>query len=127
MGIDGIGGGKPPLGPSGGAAGPSKTSGEGFSIDRPSAAAGADATSKTEASHRLSATAELERLEAGEISLDDYLRARAAQAVAHLEAVVPAEQLEIIKEQLVHQMKQDPTVASLVQRATGVLPTDNEG
>lgn len=126
MGIDGIGGGKPPIGPSGGATGPSKASGEGFSLDRPSAAASAGAASKTEASRAVSATAELERLQAGEISLDDYLQARANQAVAHLEAVVPAEQLQIIKEQLVHQMKQDPTVASLVQRATGVLPTDHE-
>lgn len=115
MGIDGIGGGKPPSGPLGGATGSSKASGEGFSVDR---------GTKTSAAQQVGASADLERLQAGEISLDDYLQTRADKAVAHLEAVVPPEQLELIKEQLIHQMKQDPTVATLVQRATGLLPSD---
>ncbi len=123
MGIDGIGGGRPPIGPAGGGIGPTQTNptgGEAFSVDRGTASAKAGAADKV-------ATAELDRLQSGEISLDDYLQTRADKAVAHLESVVPAEQLELIKEQLVNQMKQDPSVAALVQRATGVLPTDNEG
>lgn len=127
MGIDGIGGGKPPFGPSTGAAnGASKVGGEGFSLDR-TGASSKTAASQSEATESVSATADLERLQSGAISLDDYLQTRAEKAVAHLESVVPADQLELIKEQLVHQMKQDPSVASLVQRATGILPTDNDG
>ncbi len=120
MGIDGIGGGRPPIGPPGGT-GPTQKSGEGFSLERGGASAKADATQQA------GSTADLERLQAGEISADDYLQTRADKAVAHLKSVLPQDQLEIVKEQLVHQMKQDPSVASLVQRATGVLPTDNEG
>lgn len=118
MGIDGIGGGRPPSGPLGGATGPSKAGGEGFSVDR---------GSTTSATQQAGASADLERLQAGEISLNDYLQTRADKAVAHLEAVVPPDQLAVIKEQLIHQMKQDPTIATLVQRATGMLPSDNEG
>jgi hypothetical protein len=124
MSIDGIGGGKPPIGPSAGANGAGKAggkaSGEGFSVDR------TDAAGTAANADGVSATADLERLNSGEISVDDYLKTRADKAVAHLESVVSADQLSIIKEQLVHQMKQDPSVAALVQRATGILPTDNE-
>lgn len=124
MGIDGIGGGRPPIGPAGGGMGPTRTnqtSGESFSVDRSAS------STKTGAAEKINSTADLERLQSGEISLDDYLQTRADQAVAHLESVVPAEQLDLIKEQLVNQMKQDPSVAVLVQRVTGMLPTDNEG
>ena len=126
MGIDGIGGGKPPIGPSAGANGAAKVGGEGFSLDRTGGSSKASTIERNqiEQSHEVNATADLERLQAGEISLDDYLQTRADKAVAHLESVVSADQLSIIKEQLVHQMKQDPSVAALVQRATGILPTD---
>lgn len=127
MGIDGIGGGKPPIGPLG-TNGASKSGSEGFSLDRTSSNTGASNTGalKAGATEAPSPTADLDRLRSGEISLDDYLQTRANKAVAHLESVVPPEELSIIKEQLIHQMKQDPSVASLVQRATGTVPTDNE-
>jgi hypothetical protein len=132
MGIDGIGGGKPPIGPLG-TNGASKSGGEGFSLDRTSSNTGASDTgalkagaSNIGATEAANPTADLDRLRSGEISLDDYLQTRANKAVAHLESVVPPEELSIIKEQLIHQMKQDPSVASLVQRATGTVPTDNE-
>lgn len=121
MGIDGIGGGRPPIGPAAGGLSPTKTSGEGFSLERGSAA------SQVDSAQQVGSTAELERLQAGEISLDDYLQTRADKAVAHLETMLPKDQLDVVKEQLINQMKQDPTVAALVQRATGMMPTDNEG
>ena len=128
MGIDGIGGGRPPIGPTGGAAGPAKTSGEGFSLDRDGASAElAHSSVKTEASPQIGSTADLERLQSGAISLDDYLQTRADQAVAHLASALSKQQLDVIKERLVLQMKQDPTVAALVHRATGILPANNEG
>jgi len=129
MGIDGIGGGKPPIGGGGalpGANGPSRAGGDGFSLDRTKVASDPSAASRAGAAQDVNATADLERLQSGEISLDDYLQTRADKAVAHLESVVSPDQLSIIKEQLVHQMKQDPSVAGLVQRVTGSLPTDNE-
>lgn len=120
MGIDGIGSGRPPIGPASGASTTQK-SGETFSLERSGDSARAEATGG------VGETADLERLQAGEISLNDYLQTRADKAVAHLSTLLPADQLDIIKEQLVNQMKQDPAVAALVQRATGVLPSDNEG
>src|SRR5690606_39521017 len=97
-----------------------------FSLDRTKVASDPSAASRAGAAQDVNATADLERLQSGEISLDDYLQTRADKAVAHLESVVSPDQLSIIKEQLVHQMKQDPSVAGLVQRVTGSLPTDNE-
>jgi hypothetical protein len=119
MGIDGIGSGRPPIGPAGGAS-PTPKSGETFSLERSS-------STRTEATTGVGETADLERLQSGEISLDDYLQTRADKAVAHLSSLLPPEQIELVKEQLVNQMKQDPALAALVQRATGVLPSDNEG
>lgn len=125
MGIDGIGGGKPPIGPSKSVNGASKVGGEGFSLDRTGAAANTGAASKSEASQDVGAATDLERVQSGDLSLDDYLQTRADKAVSHLESVMPADQLAIIKEQLIAQMKHDPSVAALVQRATGILPMDN--
>lgn len=119
MGIDGIGG-KPPLGPNAGALGPSSPRGEEFSLERGGAAAGAHAPKD------VSATNDLERFHTGELSLDEYMDTRVEKAVAHLTAVVPPEQLELLKEQLKDQFKSDPNLQALLQRATGVVASEAE-
>lgn len=117
MGIDGIGG-KPPIGPNAGALGPSSPRGEGFSLERGAETAGAQGPAD------VSATSELERFHAGELSLDEYMDTRVDKAVAHLTSVLPPEQLELLKEQLKDQFKSDPNLQALLQRATGVVASE---
>lgn len=116
MGIDGIGG-KPPIGPSGGPLGSAATSGGDFSLERGGGA------SDTRASE-VSAGGALERLQAGELSLDEYVDTRVANAVAHLSNLLTPEQLEALRQQLKEQLQDDHTAAMLLQRATGVVSAD---
>lgn len=111
MGIDGIGG-KPPIGPSVGQPAPAISGGDGFSIER--------GVSGTQAPADVSATDALERLHAGEMSLDEYMDTRVEKAVAHVSKLLTPEQLEQLKAQLKEQLENDPTAGLLLQRATGV-------
>lgn len=112
MGIDGIGGGGIPPGGIGGPGGPGgpkgpKGSGEAFSVgatDAPEQAGPSDA---------------LERVQRGELSVDEYLDTRVAEATAHLQNRLPAEQLDFVKESLREQLQTDPVLVELVKRATG--------
>jgi hypothetical protein len=58
----------------------------------------------------------LERLRAGEISLDQYLDDRVAAAAAHLRGRVSEEQLKAACEVLREQLLADPVMVELVQR-----------
>ena len=119
MGIDGIG--KP--GPGGlpanvpGAGGPSAAGGPGeeFKVEKSARAAGVEGSD------------ELGRLQRGELSLDDYLDSRSAEAVRHLEGKLPAEQLEFVQQTLREQLATDPVLVELVRRVTGKLPSEPAG
>jgi len=65
-------------------------------------------------------TSPLDRLRAGEINLDGYLDARVNQATAHLVNRIDHDQLEFIRSSLRTQLEQDPGLADLVRRATGL-------
>jgi hypothetical protein len=65
---------------------------------------------------------ELQRLGRGEITLDEYLRLRVEQGVAHLRALLPEADLDIIRETLRAQLVTDPRLAALVRQATGQDP-----
>jgi len=113
MGIDGIG--KPPgtsITETGGASGATGASGalpaEPFSVDR---AASAAPSSKISAS--------LESLQRGELSLDQYLDGRVADATNHLVGKLSPDQLDFVKQSLREQMGTDPVLVELVQRTTG--------
>jgi len=113
MGIDGIG--KPPgavIGGVGGVQGgeaPRPT--EAFAVDRAAAApAGARGSS---------ALASLQR---GELSLDQYLDSRVAEATSHLVGKLSPEQLDFVKQSLREQMATDPVLVELVHRTTGASP-----
>ncbi len=116
MGIDGIGGGPGGIGGPGGVGGPKgPPKAQSFQVEKPEAAGASQDV----------AGADLDRLERGELSLDEYLDVRAEQAVAHLQQLSP-EQLQIIKSQVVEQLKNDPALMRLVQRATGVSVPEGE-
>jgi len=107
MGIDGIG--KPPIPPSGvpdGPASPSPAGGESFRA----AVAAAAPVRESEA---------LARLERGEIGLEEYLDQRVADAVAHLQSKLSAEQLAFVSQSLRDELETDPVLIELVRRATG--------
>jgi hypothetical protein len=70
---------------------------------------------------------DLKRLELGELTREQYLDARVAQAISHLDGALGPEQLEALREQLRDQLTSDPTMQRLLQRATGVAQADNEG
>ncbi len=118
MGVDSIGkggglppGGAPPGASSGGAAGE-------FRVDSGSAASapvGPNAPS-----------AALEKLQSGEVDLDQYLDARVDDAVRHLEGKLSAPELDFVRGELRQQLAEDPVLVELVRRATGTVPTDNQ-
>lgn len=127
MGVDGIGGGggPPKTGGPVGAEGASRAPGAGgasepdrvFEVDRSPGVAPQDAL----------ANDDLKRLELGELTREQYLDARVAQAISHLDGALGPEQLEALREQLRDQLTSDPTMQRLLQRATGVAQADNEG
>lgn len=65
----------------------------------------------------------LPRRDREQAALDQYLQERIDGAVLHLRGLLPPDELELLKQQLMEQMCSDPTLRELVQRATGVLPT----
>lgn len=117
MGIDGIGG-KPPIGPNVGSNSAVPRSGESFSLERP------DQVAVAESAAPVTTPDALERLQAGELSLDEYMDTRVEKAVAHLSQVLPADQLQLLKEQLKEQLQHDPTLEVLLKRATGLSPAE---
>jgi hypothetical protein len=60
----------------------------------------------------------LERLERGELSVDQYLDSRVDEAVAPFQAHLPADKLEFLKSSLRAQLETDPVLVELVRRAT---------
>jgi hypothetical protein len=107
MGIDGIGKpGAPGIGGPGSVKPPAEA-GESFKVER---TAGAEPATASEA---------LAGLERGELSLDQYLDVRSAEAVRHLDGKLSNEQLEFVKQTLREQLASDPVLVELVRRTTG--------
>ncbi len=121
MGIDRIGkgpGATPPVAPTG-ASGPSRTdeAKRPFEV-RPDSAA---ATEATEAAR----STPLARLRAGEVDLNGYLDLKVEAATAHLSGLSSVE-LSALRKMMRDQLASDPTLADLVQRATGKAPPSSE-
>jgi hypothetical protein len=74
------------------------------------------------ASPRATESEELQRLQRGELSLNEYLDAQVEQGVRHVQGLVTAEQLEIIKEVLREELATAPDLIELVRLATGQEP-----
>jgi ribosomal protein L16 Arg81 hydroxylase len=58
----------------------------------------------------------LNRLEAGQVTQEQYLDLKAEQAVAHLVGQLPAEQVELIRATLRDQLSNDPLFERLVRQ-----------
>lgn len=107
MSIDGIG--RPPVppaagGPTQGASAPA--SGEGaFQVQKGSSVAP-------------TAKGLLERLERGELSVEQYLDSRVDEAIAPFQAHLSPEKLDFMKNALRAQLESDPVLIELVRRAT---------
>ncbi len=63
----------------------------------------------------------LRRLEAGQVSQEQYLDLKSEQAVAHLVGRLPAEQVELIRATLRDQLSSDPYLQRLVRQAVAPL------
>lgn len=113
MSIDGIG--RPPVPP--GAGGPTEGA---------SAPASGQATFKISESSQAapSALGPLERLERGELSLDQYLDARVDEALAPFESKLPTEKLEFLRNALRAELETDPVLSEYVRRASAGLSAD---
>jgi hypothetical protein len=131
MSIDRIGKGPSPAGVSPTSSSPSTSVGRGtetgatFDISGPGAAGprAADAATST-AQVGQSPAAEVR---SGNLSIEQYLDRRVAEATRHLEGKVPAADLSDIQTMLRAQLQSDPTLIEMVRAATGVAPpTDNE-
>jgi hypothetical protein len=68
----------------------------------------------------------LERLRAGEISMQQYVDLKVDEATLHLDGKLSAEQLEFVKNSLREQLTADPVLSELVRSATGALPPARE-
>jgi hypothetical protein len=67
---------------------------------------------------------QLDQVGRGELSLEQYLDARVADATAHLEGRLAAEQLDFVRRSLRQQLSTDPVLVELVRRATGSVPAE---
>ena len=111
MSIDGIG--RPPVPP--GAGGPT----EGASA--PASGTTAFRVSESSALEGPSALGPLERLERGELSLDEYLDARVDEALAPFQSQLSSEKLEFMRSALRAELETDPVLVEYVRRASAGL------
>ena len=117
MSVDGIGrGGRLP--PGGGIdTGPGPTEGarpgSPFQVERQE---GADPAAAVD---RAAGVDALGRLQRGVIGVDQYLDERVADAVRHLEGLLPADEVDFVRQTLRDQLGSDPVLVELVRRATG--------
>jgi hypothetical protein len=84
------------------------------------------ATFKAERAAAVQATAALDRVRSGEITLDQYLDLKVEDATQHLSGRVSPEQLSFIQSSLREQLAADPVLVDLVRAATGSTPTPRE-
>jgi len=117
MGIDRIGRGGPPTAPT--PARGTETTGA-FEV-RPTHTP-APANAPAQVAPTMPAVTPLERLRAGEIDLDGYLDLKVDQATAHLHGL-GAHEMDGLRLALRQQLVGDPSLAALVESATGQRPT----
>jgi hypothetical protein len=73
---------------------------------------------EAEQRHARAVSAELVRLQRGELSLDEYLETRVEEALDLVRGRVSAERLEMIREVVRDAMAHDPVVLECVRRLT---------
>lgn len=115
MSIDGIG--RPPVPPSGArpvdGAPAAGAGGETFQVQHKTTTGAVEAAS----------SGLLERLERGELSVEQYLDARVDEAVAPFASRLPSEKLDFMRSSLRAELENDPVLVELVRRATTNVPS----
>jgi hypothetical protein len=81
---------------------------------------------KVERAAATEAASALDRVRAGEITIDQYLDQKVQGATEHLAGIVSPEQLSFIQNGLREQLATDPVLVDLVRAATGRVPTPRE-
>lgn len=84
---------------------------------------GVSEAGRTGATRSAEATTALERLGRGEITLDQYLDGRVAEAIEHLQGRVAPTNLDFVRAALRESLASDPVLVELVRRATGSVPS----
>jgi hypothetical protein len=81
-------------------------------------------TSQTQSAKEVaSATpSELQKVQSGELTMDQYLDQRVDTAVSHVSSRLSPEQLGAVRQQLKDQLSTDPVLRQLVKQATGSSP-----
>ncbi|SRR6266536_4317259 len=108
--------------------------GGGLPVEGIGAPSGAEITGRSAADFNVSRVAEteaaapssLDRLRAGQISLDEYLDIQVHRATAHLDGRLNADQLSFIRDSLREQLSSDPVLVDLVKSAAGAVPPPRE-
>lgn len=65
----------------------------------------------------------LQRVQRGEMTLDEYLDERTERALDHVRGKVSAQILETVRATVREQLQTDPILIELVRRATGRTPS----
>lgn len=127
MGIDGIGGARPPGVPPGAgeavsgaraATGPERIGGGEISgVAGTAELQGAEAAERTEGT-RAAGDMDLARLERGELSVDQYLDLQVERATAHLVDRASPSALEQVRSELREQLATDPVLRTLAEQVT---------
>jgi hypothetical protein len=82
---------------------------------------GAFKVERTERAQAAEASSPAAEVRAGRMTLDSYLDHRISDATQHLKGLGPAD-MQMIRETLKSEMKNDPALADLVKNATGAMP-----
>lgn len=124
MSIDRIGKGPSPAGVSPTSTSPSAPVGRAAETGATFDISGGAATSTERAGAAASteATSPAARVRSGELTIDQYLEQRVAEATQHLEGKIPPAKLSEVQSMLRSQLQTDPTLIEMVQAATGVAP-----
>ena len=93
----------------------------------PSSASDARSTSPSAPAVGVDSSPLLQRLDAGTLSVDEYLDLQVNEAVAHLEGKLPANQLQFVRESLREQLSEDPVLVELVRRTTAGVGSSGAG
>ena len=136
MGIDGIGkrggatgipgsGAAEGLGGERGKLGGAGETGKAFELNPAGAAGGAEQVQSTANVEGTAAAGAFEQVRSGEMPLDQYLDLKTQDATKGLEGLGP-QQLADVQSLLKDQLRTDPSLRELVQRATGAAPTTPE-
>ncbi|NRA36128.1 MAG: hypothetical protein HRU17_22645 [Polyangiaceae bacterium] len=120
MSVDGIGkgGGAPEIGGTGEATSVSDAESVEPATEGVSSEFSLEAAASAQGPNDVAAASDLQRLEQGQITLEQYLDGQVENAVSHLVDKLQPAQLDELRSQLREELRVDPVLVELVRRAT---------